>query len=89
MSVLLGLWAWTCTGATIAVAVAEESGRPALYGTIANDPSSVRKLVQQLGREAKLMVAYEAGPTGYMLHRQLTGLGIEGQVIAPLGPPEE
>ena len=69
--------------ATIAVAVAEESGPPTLYGTIANDPSSVRKLVQQLGREGKLVVAYEAGPTGYTLHRQLTDLQIECQVIAP------
>ena len=69
--------------ATIAVAIAEESGPPVLYGTISNDPGAVRKLVNQLGREARLVAAYEAGPTGYPLHRQLTGLGVECQVVAP------
>jgi transposase len=69
--------------ATIAVAVAEVSGPPVLFGTIATDPGAVRKLVNQLGREAKLVAAYEAGPTGYTLHRQLTSLGVDCQVVAP------
>jgi transposase len=69
--------------ATIAVAVAEPSGPPALYGTIANDPGAVRKLVKQLGRETTLVAVYEAGPTGYALHRQLTSLGVDCQVVAP------
>ena len=69
--------------ATIAVAVAEPSGPPTLYGTIANDPGAVRKLVKQLGRETTLVAAYEAGPTGYALHRQLTSLGVDCQVVAP------
>jgi transposase len=69
--------------ATIAVAVAEASGPPALYGTIANDPGAIRKLVNRLGRQTKLVAAYEAGPTGYTLHRQLTTLGVDCQVVAP------
>ncbi len=69
--------------ATIAVAIADQTGPPTLYGTIANDPSAVRKLVAQLGRSAGLVAAYEAGPTGYALHRQLLGLGVECQVVAP------
>jgi transposase len=69
--------------ATIAVAVAEEAGPPTLYGTVANDPGAVRKLVNQLSRGARLVAAYEAGPTGYTLHRQLTSLGVECQVVAP------
>ncbi len=69
--------------ATITVAVGEGSGQPAVYGTIANDPGAVRKLVRQLGREAKLAAAYEAGPTGYPLHRQLTELGVDCIVVAP------
>lgn len=69
--------------ATITVAVADAGSQPTLYGTIANDPSAVRKLVGQLGRASKLSVAYEAGPTGYALHRQLVGLGVECQVVAP------
>jgi transposase len=69
--------------ATIAVAVAEASGPTVLYGTIANDPGAVRKLVNQLGHQAQLIAAYEAGPTGYTLHRQLTSLGVDCQVVAP------
>jgi transposase len=70
--------------ATIAVAIAEEEGSPSSYGTIANDPSAVRKLMRQLGgKDVELRVAYEAGPTGYALHRQLTKLGVDSMVVAP------
>ena len=70
--------------ATIAVAIAEEEGAPTSYGTIANDPTAVRKLLRQLGgEEVELRVAYEAGPTGYALHRHLTKLGIDCTVVAP------
>lgn len=70
--------------ATIAVAIAEESGVPTTYGTIANDPGAIRKLIHKLGGpEVKLVAAYEAGPTGYVLCRQLAGLGVECQVVAP------
>lgn len=70
--------------ATIAVAIAEEAGPAETYGTIANDPAAVRKLVTRLGGpEVRLVAAYEAGPTGFALHRQLAGLGVECAVIAP------
>lgn len=70
--------------ATIAVAIAEEEGSPSSFGTIANDPSAVRKLMTRLGgKDVELRVAYEAGPTGYALHRQLIKLGIECMVVAP------
>jgi transposase len=70
--------------ATIAVAVADESEPPTSYGTIANDPAAVRKLMVPMGgSDVRLRVAYEAGPTGYALHRQLTALGIECSVVAP------
>ncbi|MGH8997320.1 MAG: IS110 family transposase, partial [Acidimicrobiales bacterium] len=68
---------------TIAVAVTEVGeGPPVLYGTIRNDAGAVRKLVRQLGREARLKSTYESGPTGYVLHRQLTELGVENMVAA-------
>jgi transposase len=35
------------------------------------------------GKDVQLRVAYEAGPTGYALHRQLAKLGIECMVVAP------
>jgi transposase len=70
--------------ASIAVAIAEEGGAPTSYGNIANDPSAIRKLMTRLGGpDVQLRVAYEAGPTGYALHRQLTSLGIECMVAAP------
>ena len=71
--------------ATIAVAVAEDDGSPPTsYATIANDPSALRKLITRLGgQDVRLRVAYEAGPTGYVVHRQLAELGIECMVVAP------
>jgi len=69
---------------TITVAVAEESGRPEAWATIANDLQAVRRMVRQLSREGcQLRMAYEAGPTGYVLQRQLTRLGVECYVVAP------
>lgn len=70
--------------ATLAVAVADEDGSVTQHGTIVNDATAVRKLITQLATPGvRLKVAYEAGPTGYALHRQLTGLGIECTVVAP------
>jgi transposase len=68
---------------TIAVAVAE-TGPPEDLGAIANEPTAVRRLVTRLGgRDVRLVAAYEAGPTGYALQRQLTALGVECTVVAP------
>src|SRR5260370_187074 len=70
--------------ASIAVAIADEAGAPTSYGSIANDPSAIRTLMTRLGGpEIELRVAYEAGPTGYALHRQLVKMGIECMVVAP------
>src|SRR5437899_3991703 len=69
--------------ATISIAVADDGVAPVLFGTIANDATAVRKAVSQLKRGGKLVAAYEAGPTGYGLHRQLTQLGVDCVVVAP------
>jgi transposase len=70
--------------ATIAVAIADEVGTPSSYGSIANDPGAVRKLMPRLGGpDIELRVAYAAGPTGYALYRQLAGLNIACLVVAP------
>ncbi len=68
---------------TIAAAVVEESGAERSLGTIPSRPEAVRKLMKRLGPLDQLRVCYEAGPTGYVLYRQLTGMGIDCQVIAP------
>ena len=70
--------------ATIAVAVAEEGAAPAAFGTISNDTTAVRKLVGQLRQDGfPLVAAYEAGPTGYGLQRELGRLGVDCKVVAP------
>jgi transposase len=70
--------------ASIAVAIAEEAGAPTSYGNIPNDPSAVRTVMTRLGGpDVQLRVAYEAGPTGYALHRQLANMGIDCMVVAP------
>lgn len=70
---------------TIAVAVCEETGPPESHGAIANDPAALRKLVRTLGgtKAMRLVVAYEAGPTGFVIQRQLARLGVECLVAAP------
>ncbi len=70
--------------ATIAVAVADEGrGEVRSYGTIKNTPAAVAKLVKRLGPAERLACCYEAGPCGYGLQRQLTGLGAACRVVAP------
>jgi transposase len=68
---------------TIAVAVAESDGEVRALGTIPNRLESVRRLVKQLGPAERLRMCYEAGPTGYVLYWQLTGLGVHCDVVAP------
>jgi hypothetical protein len=50
---------------------------------IAHDEVSVRRLVSRLGEPARLRACYEAGPTGYELHRLVTSMGVGWQ----WGPP--
>lgn len=67
----------------IAVGVLRPEDRVADVEKIAHDEESVRRLVTRLGSPAKLWACYEAGPTGYELHRLLERLGVRCDVIAP------
>ncbi len=59
-------------------------GEVRYLGEIGSDTESVRRLVAKLEkRDARLHFCYEAGPTGYGLHRQLTTLGHLCTVVAP------
>ena len=53
--------------------------------TIPNEPKAVARWLRKAKREAPgpICCAYEAGPCGYGLQRQLQAEGIECQVIAP------
>jgi transposase len=69
-----------------AVAVAEggRGGEVRYLGEIDNTPAATAKLVRKLSKKyAPLTFCYEAGPTGYGLHRQLRSLGYECLVVAP------
>lgn len=68
---------------TIVVTVAERDGSELDLGVIANRPEAVRRLIKKLGPVEKLRVCYEAGPCGYVLYWQLTGLGVDCKVVAP------
>ena len=69
---------------SIAVAESGRSGALEYLGEIANDPGAIRKLCERLGHHGTpLTFCYEAGPCGYGVHRQLTGLGHRCDVVAP------
>ena len=74
-----------------AVTIADDgrSGEVRDLGEIDNSPDGVRKLVAKLRRQyERLHFWYEAGPTGYGLHRQLAKLGYVCDVVAPTMIPK-
>jgi transposase len=76
---------------TTVVAIAEggRAGECRIYGTISSDLHALERLLGKLGgEEVQLHVVYEAGPTGYVLHRRLQQLGIECVVVAPSRTPQ-
>ena len=77
---------------SIAVAVAEAGRGPAAYrGEIANRPAAVGELAERLARAhggGLIQFCYEAGPCGYEVHRLLTGMGFDCDVVAPSRIPK-
>jgi transposase len=74
-----------------AVAIAEDGrdGEVRYFGEIENSPDAVKKFVTKLSRRYdRLHFCYEAGPTGYGLHRQVTDLGHVCDVVAPTMIPK-
>ena len=67
----------------IAVAVLLPDRDVAEVDKIFNDEESVRRLFKRLGRPSGLWACYEAGPTGYDLHRLLTSMRVRCDVVAP------
>jgi len=69
---------------TVAVALLRP-GQPPLEWSLVNDAGGVCRLIRKLEREAEgpLSCCYEAGPTGFVLQRQLAGAGIDCRVVAP------
>jgi transposase len=67
----------------IAVATLEPDRDTPVVDKIFNDEVSVRRFVRQFRSPARLAVCYEAGPTGYELHRLLASMGVACDVVAP------
>lgn len=67
---------------TISIAVAEAGGgEPGVIAVIANDTQVLLKKLRKLGPVK--CCCYEAGPTGFVLHRELTAASIPCIVVAP------
>jgi transposase len=69
---------------SVAIADSGRTGEVRFYGEIENTPEATAKLVRKLAAKyERLTFCYEAGPTGYGLHRQIKSLGHESVVVAP------
>src|ERR1700737_2884421 len=69
-----------------AVAIGDGGGGGGVgcLGEIENSGAATAKLVRKLAvKYERLTFCYEAGPTGYGLHRQIKSLGYECVVVAP------
>src|SRR6267154_1878029 len=68
----------------VAIADVGRDGEVRFFGEIENTAEATAKLVRKLaGKYERLTFCYEAGPTGYGLYRQITGLGHACNVVAP------
>jgi transposase len=68
----------------VAIADGGRAGEVRFLGEIENSGAATAKLVRKLAdKYERLTFCYEAGPTGYGLHRQIESLGFECVVVAP------
>ena len=70
---------------SIVVALLRPGQNAPLEWKVSNEPGAVHRLLRKLEREGEgaVQCCYEAGPTGYVLKRQMDRAGIACQVIAP------
>ena len=69
---------------SVAYAAGGSAEPPQFVGQIGTRQCDIDKLVRRLqARSSRLVFAYEAGPSGYVLHRHLTGKGLDCRVVAP------
>src|SRR6266404_4083755 len=74
----------------VAIADVGRDGEVRFFGEIENTAEATAKLVRKLaGKYERLTFCYEAGPTGYGLYRQITGLGHACNVVAPSLVPKK
>jgi transposase len=68
---------------SISVAVLEPGLETPAVDKISSDGPSVRRLIGRFPDRSRLRVCYEAGPTGFELHRLLSSMGVSCDVVAP------
>lgn len=70
---------------SIAVAIADtRTEEPRYYGEIPNNARTIERLVRKLSPHGEVIAfCYEAGPCGYGIYRQITGIGHDCIVVAP------
>jgi transposase len=75
---------------SIAIGVAEPGrAAPHFVGTTGPDLAELTKALSRLGRPEQMLLAYEAGPCGYPLARQLAARGYRCEVIAVAKMPRK
>src|SRR5499426_3001695 len=74
----------------IAVAEAGRNGEVRYLGEVDTSEAGTRTLIAKLAAKyRKLTFCYEAGPTGYGLHRLIESLGHDCMVVAPSLTPKK
>src|SRR5262245_52562989 len=69
---------------SVAYAAAHCSDPPQFVGSIGTRQCDIDKLIRRLqAKGSRLVLAYEAGPCGYVLHRYLTKKKLDCKVVAP------
>lgn len=70
---------------TLAVAVLYAGGAGVVEFSVPNEAGAVKRMVRKVkrGSSGEVEFCYEAGATGYVLQRQIEGLGCECLVVAP------
>ena len=68
----------------VAIADGERGGEVRFLGEVDASPDAMRRVVQRIAaKHERAHFCYEAGPTGYGLHRLITGMGHLCDVVAP------
>jgi transposase len=72
----------------IAVAILRWGEQVPDVEVIINDEASVRRLIARVGPAESIRACYEAGPTGFGLHRLLASMRVACDVVAPALVPK-
>jgi len=74
---------------SLSIAVLPEGAEgPEPVRVLPNEPSRIRRYFRGIASRGPIEAVYEAGCLGFVLHRQLTGLGITCMVAAPSRIPQ-